>query len=330
MKKMTLSMAIGNYDRHRGIIDGSVQIDGVEPVIMTLSPEEMFFRAMRHEEFDIAELSLSSFTLRTARGDNPYVGIPVFPSRAFRHASIIVNVNSGIEKPQDLVGKRVGIAEWQLTANVWTRAFLQDDFGVEPADITWMRGGIEEKGRVEKLELNLSKDIHIENIKPTQTLGKMIEAGEIDAYIGPRAPLCFHPGNENLRWLFADPMKAALDYYRKSNIFPIMHLIGVKRELVKRHPWIAMALMKAFSESKRRAWELLVDTSATKVMLPFVEELVRTCQQDMGEDFWSFGIQSNAHVLRNFVEHHHAQGVSDRLVDIQELFHPASLEKFKI
>lgn len=330
MSKLSLSFAVGDYDRNRAIIDGRVQIDGVDPVVMTLSPEETFFRAMRHESFDVCELSLSSFTLRTARGDNPFVGIPVFLSRAFRHSSIIVRKNGGIQDPTDLKGKRVGTPEWQLTANVWTRAFLQDDFGVRPQDIHWLRGGLEDTGRIEKLELNLASDITIEDIAPDRTLSDMLIRGEIDAYIGPRAPSNLTAEDTTLRCLFDDPPKAAIDYYRRTRIFPIMHLLGLRRCLAETHPWLPVALQKAFTESKRLALEALADTSASKVTLPFVEDWLRNTRADMGTDFWSYGVEENRHVLENFLRHHHEQGVSGRLVKVEELFHASTLESYRI
>jgi 4,5-dihydroxyphthalate decarboxylase len=330
MSKLKLSLAIGDYDRNRPVIDGRVSIDGVDPRVMTLSPEEMFFRAMRHEAFDVCELSLSSFVLRVSRGDNPYVGIPVFLSRAFRHASIIVHRNSGIETPADLRGKRVGIPEWQLTANVWTRAFLRDDFGVETTDIHWLRGGIEDPGRVEKLKLDLPDNLVIEDIPQDRSLNDMLNNGEIDAFIGPRAPSCFTIDNPNLRWLFKDPTQAALESYSKTKIFPIMHLLGVRRSLAEENPWLPVALQKAFTQSKALAEAALADTSATKVTLPFVEEQLRRVHTHMGKDFWSYGAAENAHVLKYFLHQHHAQHLSKRVVEMEELFHPSTLEGFKI
>jgi len=330
MSKLRLSIAIGDYDRNRPLIDGAVPIDGVDPVVMTLTPEEMFFRAMRHEAFDVCELSLSSFMLRTARGDCPYVGIPAFLSRAFRHTSIIVRSGRGIARPQDLKGKRVGLPEWQLTANVWTRALLEDDYGVKPSDIRWVRGGLEEPGRLEKLAITPPPGVVIEDIGSTDTLSGMLEAGEIDAFIGPRAPLSFTPSNGKLGWLFEDPTREAMEYFRRTRIFPIMHLLGVRRSLAERHPWLPMALLKAFDRSKALALAHLADTSATKVTLPFVEEQLRRTHTLMGDDFWPYGLEPNRHVLETFARHHHAQGISSRVVGVEELFHPGTLEAHKI
>ncbi len=326
--KLKLSIAIGDYDRNRALIDGAVQIDGVEPIVMTLSPEEIFFRAMRHEAFDVCELSLSSFVLRTARGDCPYVGIPAFVSRAFRHTSIIVRTDRNIRTPQDLIGRRVGTPEWQLTANVWARAMLEEDYGVKPSDIRWVRGGLEEPGRLEKLAITLPAGVVLEDTD--QTLNALLEAGEVDAFMGPRAPSSFVSSNKTLAWLFEDPTREAMEYFRRTRIFPIMHLVGLRRSIADQHPWLAMALLKAFERSKLLALKSLADTSATKVSLPLVEEQLRRTQSFMGEDFWPYGLPANRHVLDAFVRHHHAQGISSRSVAVEELFHPASLESHKI
>lgn len=324
-------MAVGDYDRTRPLVDGNVPIDGVNPVFLLLSPEEMFFRAFRHADFDVCELSLSSFTLRTARGDNPYVGVPVFLSRAFRHTSIVVRADRGINKPADLKGRRIGTPEYQLTACVWARALLEDEFRVKPSDITWVRGGMEQAGRIEKIRLNLPANVKLEDAPPDCTLNEMLEAGEIDGILGPRLPSCFERGDANVNWLFPDPMQAAADYFRRSGIFPIMHLLGLRRTLAERHPWLPATLYKAFNRSKAAALALLTDTSATKVTLPFIEEQLRAARQLLGRDFWSYGLDdANCKVLDTFLRHHHAQGLSPRRVAVEELFHPSSLELYKI
>src|SRR6266550_4624413 len=184
MSLINLSVAIGDYDRNRPLIDGAVRIDGVDPVFMKLVPEEIFFRAFRSQDFDICELSLSSFTLKTALGNCPYVGVPAFVSRCFRHTSIFVRTDR-IKKPADLKGKKIGVPEYQLTANVWARAILQDDHGVKPSDIHWIRGGLTEAGRLEKITINLPKDVKLDDIPKGRTLSSMLDAGEIDGFIGP-------------------------------------------------------------------------------------------------------------------------------------------------
>ena len=328
MAKLNLSLAVGPYDRTRALIDGSVQIDGVSVAGMTLSPEEIFFRAFRQAEFDICELSLSSFTVKTAQGNCPYVGVPAFVSRAFRHTAIYVRTDR-IKKPEDLKGKRVGLPEYQLTANVWARAILQDDHGVRPSDIQWVRGGIEDADRPEKIAIKLPPDVKLEDAPAGKSISRLLAEGAIDGFIAPRPP-SLPKGTPNVGWLFADPVAAAKDYYKRTGIFPIMHLVGVRRELVERNPWLPGAVFKAFEQAKKAALDLLSDTSATKVTLPFVEERLIEARALMGEDFWSYGLEPNRKTLESFLKHHHAQGLSPRLVKPEELFHPGTLESFKL
>jgi len=328
MAKLNLSVAVRDYDRTRPLSDGLVQIDGVDPVFMALDPEEIFFRAFRHAEFDICELSMSSFTLKTAQGNCPYVGVPAFVSRAFRHTSIYVRTDR-IKKPADMKGKKIGVPEYQLTANVWARAILDDDHGVKPSDIHWVRGGLTDAGRLEKIAITLPKGVELKDIPEGRTLSSMLEAGEIDGFIGPRVPPGFghHP---HIGWLFSDPVAAAKDYYKRTGIFPIMHLIGVRRELAEQHPWLPGAVFKAFERAKTIALEKLSDTSSTKVTLPFVEERLMEARELMGEDFWPYGVAASRKALETFLKHHHSQGLSSRPVKVEELFHPGTLETFKL
>ncbi|MDR3522477.1 MAG: ABC transporter substrate-binding protein [Acetobacteraceae bacterium] len=330
MSKLNLSIAIGDYDRVRPLRNGDVQIDGTDPVFLALDPEEIFFRAFRHEEFDVCELSLSSFTVKTALKNCPYVGVPVFPSRAFRHTSIYKRTDRGINTPADLKGKRIGTPEYQLTANVWARAILETEYGVKPSDITWVRGGMDTPGRVEKISLNLGPDVKLENAPADRTLNQMLEAGEIDGIIGPRAPAAFEAGNPIVDWLWPDVDAVAADWYRRTGLFPIMHMLGVRRALVEQHEWLPFALLKAFEHSKQLALKRLSDTSATKVTLPFVEESLRRARTLMGQDFWTYGYGPNKPTLDAFLGFHHRQGLSQRLVAAEELFHPSTLEAFKI
>jgi len=327
--KLRLSVAMGDYDRTRALLDGRVQIDGVNPVFMALSPEETFFRAMRQRAFDISELSLSSYVVATSRGDCPYVAVPVFLSRAFRHTSIWVRKDR-IHQPRDLIGKRVGVPEYQLTANVWARAILADDHGVQPRDITWVRGGIETPGRPEKIALALPADVRIEEVPPHRTISDLLDAGELDAFIAPRPPAGAAARNPQVRWLFDDPTAAAQDWHRRTGIFPIMHVVGVRRALVQRHPWLPVAVLKAFTQAKALALDALADTSAPKVTLPFIEEQLKAARATLGEDFWSYGVAGNEATLRAFLRHHHAQGLSARDMALDELFDPTTYEGHRI
>ena len=329
MSQLQISIAMGDYDRNRALFDGRVQIDGCDPVYMLLSPEEMFFRAMRSRDFDITELSFSSYLVKHAQGDCPYIAVPVFLSRAFRHTSIYV-LKDRIRTPQDLKGKRVGIPEYQLTAIVWARSILQDDYGIHPEDITWVRGGIDTPGRPEKIKLNLPAGVHVEAAPEGTTISQLLDAGDIDGFIAPRPPSGAALQNPHVGWLFDDPTAVAKDYYRRTGIFPIMHVVGIRKEIAAAHPWLPGAVFKAFNASKAAALELLADTSATKVTLPFVEEQLKAAKDLLGEDFWSYGVQANRNTLQAFLKHHHAQGLSSRLVEVDELFHPSTYETYSI
>ena len=329
MSKLNLSIAVRDYDRTRPLTDGTVQIDGVDPVFMALDPEEIFFRAFRHAEFDICELSMSSFTVKTAQGNNPYVGVPAFVSRAFRHTSIYVRTDR-IKQPADLKGRKIGVPEYQLTANVWARALLEDDYGVKPSDIHWIRGGLEDAGRKEKITISVPPDVRLDDVPEGRTLDSLLETGEIDACMGPRVPPCFERGHPDVGWLFADTVAAATDYFKRTGIFPIMHIIGVRRSIVEKHPWLPAAVLKAFERAKTIAIERLADTSSTKVTLPFVEEQVRAARGLMGRDFWSYGVAGNRKQLDYFLAQHHGQGLSSRLVTVEELFHPTTFETYKL
>jgi 4,5-dihydroxyphthalate decarboxylase len=329
MSKLQLSVAMGDYDRSRALFDGRVQIDGCDPVYMLLSPEEMFFRAMRSRDFDITELSFSSYLVKHSRGDSPYIAVPVFLSRAFRHTSIYVRKDR-IKRPQDLKGKRIGVPEYQLSAIVWARAILQDDYGVSPEDVTWVRGGIDTPGRPEKIKLDLPPGVKIESAPEDKTISDLLHEGQVDGFIAPRPPSGAAAGNPDCAWLFDDPTAVAKDYYRRTGIFPIMHVVGIRKELAQQHRWLPAAVFKAFSESKARALALLADTSATKVTLPFVEEQLKAARETLGEDFWSYGVEKNRRTLEAFVHHHHAQGLSARKMALEELFDPSTYESYSI
>jgi len=235
-----------------------------------------------------------------------------------------------VRAPADLKGRKVGVAEYQLTANVWARVLLEDEYGVKPSDIHWIRGGLETAGRVEKIAITLPPQVKLDPAPEGRTLNAMLEAGEIDAFIGPRAPSCFERGAPNIGWLWPDTMATAKDYFRKTGHFPIMHMIGVRRALVTQHPWLPAAVLKAFTRAKSICLALLEEPSASKATLPFMEEQVRAARDLMGKDFWPYGIPANRKQLDYFLAQHHRQGLSSRLVSVEELFHPTTFEAFKI
>ena len=329
-QNLPLSIACSDYDRTRAILENRVHFDGIDVTYLNLVVEEIFFRQMRHREFDVSEMSFSSYLISLFEENPPFIAIPVFPSRSFRHSAIYINANSGIREPRDLAGKRIGCAEYQLTANVWIRGILNDDYGLAPSSYTSVRGGQESAGRVEKAAVSLPAAIRIEDIGPAQTLSAMLEAGEIDALFTPRAPSSFMSGSGKVRRLFEDTYAAEREYYERTKIFPIMHVIAIRREIYDRHRWVAQSLFKGFAEAQRMAYRDLDETAALNIMLPWLIRHVADTEKLMGENFWAYGYEPNVEVVGRLLRYSYEQGLSRRLLTPKEIFAPETLESFKI
>jgi len=330
MAKLKLSLACWDYDRTRALADGSVRAEGIDLAYLNLPVEETFFRMLRKREFDCAEMSLSSYVLSLRQKDPPFIAIPVFPSRFFRHSCIFVSAKSGITRPAQLKGKRIGVPEYQMTAAVWIRGILADEFGVAPHGARYLSGGLEEPGRVEKLKLHLPAKFRVKPIGPRQTLARMLAEGEIDALHSARAPSTLHTRPKAVRRLFKDYAAVELEYFRRTHIFPIMHTVVVRRELYRKHPWIAGSLMKAFAVAQKKTYADLGETAALKAMLPWLVAHVEEARREMGADWWSYGLEPNRRVLETFLRYHREQGLSKRRLAPADLFAPETTESFKI
>lgn len=330
MSNLKLTLACWNYDRTRALMDGAVQPDGIDLTYLNLPVEETFFRMLRHREFDIAEISLSSYTVSMFREPRAFVAIPVFPSRMFRHSSIYVHTGSGIKSPRDLIGKRIGTPEFQMTAPVWIRGILADHYSVPVDSVTYFTGGEEEPGRSEKIKLDLPASIRVQPIGPTQTLAAMLASGEIDALHTARMPSTYLSAPDKVRRLFPDYQTVERDYYKQTGLFPIMHTIAIRREVYEANRWIAQSLYKAFVAAQRATYENLYVTAALKTMLPWSIREVEEVRELMGEDFWPYGFAPNRATIETFLRYHHEQGLSTRLLTPEELFVPETMEAFKI
>jgi len=330
MSKLNLSLGCWDYDRTRALMDGRVQADGIHLNYLNMPVEETFFRMLRHQEFDVAEMSLSSYTVSLFKSPQPFIAIPVFPSRFFRHSCIYVNADSGIREPKDLIGRRIGNPEYQMTAPVWIRGILSDHYGVPVDSVTYFTGGEEEPGRPEKLKLDLPANIRVERIGPTQTLSQMLLSGEIDALYTARTPSSFHTGGGRVRRLFEDYVDVERDYYRSTGLFPIMHTVAIRREVYEANRWVAQSLYKAFVESQRRTYLDLQESAALKAMLPWLTAHVEEARKEMGDDYWPYGLERNRKTLETFLRYSFEQGLSKRQLAPDELFAPESLESFKI
>ena len=329
-QNLQLTLACWDYDRTRAIMENRVRFDGIDLTYLNLVVEEIFFRQMRHHEFDVSEMSFSSYLISKFQDPPPFIAIPIFPSRSFRHSGIYINAGAGIRKPGDLAGKRIGCAEYQLTANVWIRGILNDEYGVTPSSFTTVLGGLEEAGRVEKAALALPPHIKIEHLGPTGILSAMLESGEIDALFSPRAPSSFTNGTGKVRRLFEDTHAAERAYYDRTGIFPIMHVVAIRREIYERHRWVAQSLFKGFVEAQRMAYQDLHETAALKVMLPWLIQHLAETEAVMGRDFWAYGYKSNVEAIDKLLRYHHEQGLSPRQLTPEEIFTPETLESFKI
>lgn len=330
MSRLNLTFACWDYDRVKPLADRTVTAEGIDLNIVNLPVEETFFRMLRYREFDLAEMSLSSYTVSLSRPDSGFVAIPVFPSRMFRHSGIFVSAASGIREPRDLVGKRIGVPEYQLTAPVWIRGILQDEYGVDPASVSYFTGGEENPGREEKVKLSLPAKFRVSAIPSDKTLSAMIAEGEVDAIYAPRSPSTLHTRPDRVRRLFPDYVEREKAYFAKTKLFPIMHTVVLRRELFEANRWIARSLFKAFIEAQRIVYEQLSIPASLKTMLPWQIPQVEEAMALMGTDWWPYGFDANRAVLETFLRYHHEQGLSPRRLKPEELFVPETTEAFKI
>jgi 4,5-dihydroxyphthalate decarboxylase len=326
--RLRLTLACGDYDRTRALHEGRIVPEGIELVCLRLSVEDIFFRMARFAEFDASELSLSSYLLTmTDEGPGRFVAIPAFLSRSFRHGGIYINEASGIEKPEQLVGRTVGLAEYQLTANVWIRGILAEHHGVPVSAVRYRTGGLHTPGRSEKVQLQLPADIDIRPIPPGQTLSDMLAEGAIDAIYSPRTPRCFTEGRPGVRRLFPDVRAVEADYYRRTGVFPIMHVVVLRREIYEASRWAARSLYRALVAARAEARAGIDETAALRYMLPWLVSEVERTRAILGDDYWTYGLAGNEKVLATLIRYSHEQGLARRAYDPAALFAPETLEE---
>jgi 4,5-dihydroxyphthalate decarboxylase len=329
--RVPLTLACWEYDRTAALASGEVRPEGVDLTYLSLPVEETFFRMLRHREFDAAEMSLSSYVISVGDpGGSPFIAIPVFPSRAFRHNGIYVNVESGITSPGDLRGRTVGLAEYQLTANVWIRGILADHYGLPVEAVRYRTGGQHQPGRVAKVAHDLPPEIDIAPVPPDRTLADMLVTGEIDALYTPRTPLPYAQRRPEVRRLFPDARAEEERYYRQTGIFPVMHVVVLRRDVYAARPWLAQSLFKAFEEARQRAAARLAETAASRDMLPWLYAEAERTRDLMGPAWWTYGLAGNDAGLATFLRYSREQGLARRLIDPADLFAPETLESYVI
>jgi 4,5-dihydroxyphthalate decarboxylase len=328
--KLRLTLACGDYDRTRALRDGEVRPEGIDLTYLTLPVEETFFRMLRYREFEVAEMSLSTYAASLFDADPSMIAIPIFTSRAFRHSGVFINRSSGIREPEDLRGKVVGNPEYQLTACVWIRGILAEHHGVPTDGVRYRTGGLEEPRRHEKLELKLPERFDVSSIGGGKTLSEALAGGEIEALYTPRAPLVFYDRGSSVARLWPDSQAAEEAYFEATRIFPIMHTVVLRRDVYERAPWVARSLHKAFVQARDLAYERLRETAALSYMVPWLPQQNDRAVELMGEDFWPYGFEASRSVLDTFLGYHHEQGLSPKRLQPEELFAPETFESFAI
>ena len=327
--RVSLTVAMSDYDHVRDFASGLVRAEGIDATFLTLPVEEIFFRFTRFREWDVSELSMGKYVSLVSQDDTSLVAIPVFPSRIFRQSSIYVRRDGPVKALTDLKGRRVGLPEWAQTAAIYTRGFLMHDCGIRLQEIEWHQAGVNQPGRVEKVQLRLPEGVRYLP-RPDRSLDGMLLAGEVDAIMSAHPPQAFERGDPQIVRLLPEYRRIEEEYWRKTGIFPIMHTVALRRDVFDRHPWAAMNLFKAFEEAKRRSVARMLDSTAPRVPIPWCFAHADDARALFGEDFWPYGIEGNRVTLEAYLRFAHEQGVCHRPVRVEELFPRELAATFKI
>jgi 4,5-dihydroxyphthalate decarboxylase len=318
-----LSVAVWRYDRTQALYDGRVKVEGYTARFIDAPLEDIFSRAFDRGEFDASELSFSNNLRLTVAGTCPYAGIPIFPSRSFRHSAFYVRTDDSIRTPEDLVGRKVGVREFSMTAALAARGALRDGFGIDTNRIEWIVGDVDEVERSAIPLPALYKDLKIEALPVGHLLSSMLLAGEIDAILAYKPITPFKKGDQRVRRLFDDHEAAEKEYFARTRVFPIMHLMGLRQDRAAGDPGLARALYDAFAEAQRLAMEDLHLEQALKIALPWLASEVKRTAAVMGEDFWPNGLAANRAVLERMIAWSFADGLIPRAPAPEELFVPS-------
>src|SRR5215472_14792798 len=319
MSKLSLTIATTDYDHFRDFRSGEVRAEGIDHNWLTLGHHECFARFTANREFDLSELSFAKFAAQVTRPDADIIGLPVVCSRLFRFSSFYVNRKSGIKSAQDLKGKKVGSPEWAHSAAVYMRGWMHNYKGVKLQDVHWYQAGANAPGREEKVELDLPQGVKLTRVSD-KSLSEMLASGEIDCAIIARPPTCFLEGHPDVVRLYPDFMEIEQKYYEKTKVWPIMHIIAVKREVLDAHPWVGRNLYNAFLESKKRSLERLLDPAVSRYPLPWLPTYGRKMRDLFGGDPFPFGIEQNRPTLETFLRYTYEQGIAHRHAKPEEIF----------
>jgi 4,5-dihydroxyphthalate decarboxylase len=324
MKKINLTIATSDYDHFRDFRSGEVQAQGIEPIWLQHEIHEIFSRFAAKREWDVSEMSFAKFTAQFAEGEtSDVIALPVFASRVFRLSSLYVNPSKGIRTAADLKGKRVGLPEWAQTAAVYTRGWLEHEAGVPLTSIQWVQAGTEDAGRTEKVDLTLPKGINIIR-EPEKTLSDMIVRGELDAIMTATIPLPYQRRDPNIKRLFDDPRAEEVKYFQRTGVYPIMHIIAMRKAVLEEHPWVARNLYLAFLESKDRAMARIFEGGVSRYPIPWLNDTVMELRDLFKGDIYPYGVDTNYTTLETFLRFCFEQGVAKKLLKPEDIF-PAGI-----
>ncbi len=328
MANLPLTIAITDYDHIRDFASGAVRADGIDATFLTLSIEEIFFRFTRYREWDVSEMSMAKYVSLRSQGDDSLSAIPVFPSRVFRHSSIFVRGDSKIEKPEDLAGCKVGLPEWAQTAAIYTRGLLMHEYGVSLQDIDWYQAGVAQPGRTEKVALKLPAGVRYTPV-PDNSLNDMLLDGTLDAIMTAHPPPAFEQGDGRVVRLVPNYYEVERAYWEKTGIFPIMHVVAIRTEVLQANPWIAVNLLSAFEAARKRSVARALDNTAARFPIPWIAHHAEVAAREFG-DLFAYGIENNRVTLEKFLEFAHEQGVCHKPLAPEDLFPETVREFFKV
>jgi 4,5-dihydroxyphthalate decarboxylase len=319
MSNLRLTFACGPYDRTMALREGIIRPEGIELNYLNMQPAEIFWRMLQYQEFDVSEMSLSNYTSLVSNGNAPFIAIPAFPSRVFRHGYFFINTQKGIAHPRDLKGKRGGVPEYSMTAAVYMRGLLEHEYGVKPSDVEWVQG------RTDRLGRKLPADIRLTQAPAGTELGDLLERGEIDFLMTANNPLSFRRGAPNVRRLFPNYAEEEKAYYRRTKIYPIMHTVVIRRDIYERDPWVALSLYKSLCQAKDYLYEQFADLGSSKASLAWLQPLLEEERAVLGRDWFAYGIEQNRPSIEALLQYTHEQGLTDRRIKLEELFAPSTM-----
>ncbi len=319
MANLRLSLACGPYDRTQALIDETIRPEGIDLNYIAVQPAEIFWRQLQYNEFDVCEMSLSNYNMLASRPDCPYIAIPVFPSRVFRHGYFFINTEKGIESPADLAGKRGGVPEYSMTAAVFMRGLLEHEYGVKPDQIDWVQG------RADRVNLKLPPEIRLTQAPQGAELGDLLERGEIDFLMTANNPLSFRRGSPKVARLLPNYMALEKDHFRRTGIYPIMHTVVIRRDIYDRDPWVALSLYKAFCAAKQRCYAMLSEAGSPKASFAWLQPMIEEEKSIIGEDWYPYGIEQNRETIGALLQYSHEHGLTENRLEIEDLFAPSTL-----